>query len=179
MFDLDQVRLILFLLLLMIVGFGIRHWRARSNVVRVHIDLGLVTPVGVQVRAHDLIEAGRFTDAIELIRKESQVSQDEAEDVAKTLRAGHVLPDFPMPWEGDLPTRVRNLVSAGRRKEAVFLVRSKEGMSQPKAEAFVDSLPSEPSAPAGGCVSSRHNGLLRHYQGDEQHEGCEESEDDA
>lgn len=145
MFDLGQVQLILFLLLLVIVGLGIRQWRTRSNVVRVHIDLGLVTPIGIQVRAHDLIEADRFADAVELIREESQVSQDEAEDVAKALQAGHVLPDFPMPWEGDLPTRVRNLVSAGRRKEAVFLVRSKEGMSRPKAEAFVDSLPSEPN----------------------------------
>ncbi|GAA3160248.1 hypothetical protein GCM10010466_58910 [Planomonospora alba] len=114
--------------------------------VRVHIDLGLVTPIGVQVRAHDLIEAGKFMDAVELIRKESQVSQDEAEEVAKTLRAGHVLPDFPMPWEGDLATRARRLIAADRRKEAVFLARSMGDMDPSEAEAFVDSLPPESDA---------------------------------
>ncbi|MFF5205306.1 hypothetical protein [Streptosporangium sp. NPDC000396] len=142
MFGLDQTQLIL---LLLIIGVGIRRWRARPGVVRVHIDLGLITPIEIQVRAHDLIEADRFADAVELISEESQVSRDEADDVAKALRAGRVLPDFPMPWEDDLPTRVPNLVSADRRKEAVFLVRSKEGMSQAKAEAFVDSPPPEPN----------------------------------
>ncbi|MEU4695880.1 hypothetical protein [Nonomuraea dietziae] len=146
MFDSGRLPLILLLLLLVIIGLGIRQWRSRRNTVRIHVDLGLVTPIEVQVRAHDLIETGRFEDAIKLISRESQVSRSEAEDVAKTLRAGHVLPDFPMPWEGDLPTRVRKLVADGRRKEAVFLVRSKENVSQVDAEAFVDSLPPEPTA---------------------------------
>lgn len=42
----------------------------------------------------------------------------EAEDVAKALQAGQVLPDFTMPWQGDLSTRVRMLVSSSRREEA-------------------------------------------------------------
>jgi hypothetical protein len=146
MFDSGRLPLILLLLLIGIIGLGIRQWRSRRNTVRIHIDLGLVTPIEVQVRAHDLIEMGRFEDAITLISRESQVSRSEAEDVAKALRAGHVLPDFPMPWEGDLPTRVRKLVADGRRKEAVFLVRSKENMGQFDAESFVDSLPPEPAA---------------------------------
>jgi hypothetical protein len=145
MFGLDQLQPALLLLLLLIIALGIRGWRSSRNVVRVHIDLDMITPIDVQVRAHDLIEAGRFSDAVDLISKESQVSRESAEDVAKTLQAGHVLPDFPTLSEDDLPTRVRNLVSDGRRKEAVFLVRSRENMSQAKAEAFIDALPSEPN----------------------------------
>jgi len=110
----------------------------------VQVDLDLITPIHVQVRAHDLLEAGEYAAAVELIRKESQVSRWEAEEVAKALQAGHVLPDFPMPWEGDLSTRVLKLVTAGRRKEAVFLVRSHEDMSRPEAEAFVDAQLREP-----------------------------------
>ncbi|MEV7801924.1 hypothetical protein AB0O28_03125 [Microbispora sp. NPDC088329] len=144
MFDLGPLQLILFLLFLVVLGWGIREWRFRREVVQAHVDLGLITPIGVQVRAHDLLEAGRYADAVKLIRKESQVSRKEAEDVAKALQAGQVLPDFPMPWEGDLSTRVRMFVSSGRRKEAVFLVRSQEDMSQSEAEAFVDSQLREP-----------------------------------
>jgi hypothetical protein len=80
-----------------------------------------------------------------LISKESQVSHQTAIKVAEALRAGDVLPDFPMPWEGDLTTRVRKLVAAGNRKEAVFLARSHENMSQSEAEAFVSSLSQEPT----------------------------------
>ncbi|MEV4802784.1 hypothetical protein AB0K18_22460 [Nonomuraea sp. NPDC049421] len=100
----------------------------------------------VQVRAHDLIEEGRFHDAVDLIRKESQVSGPTALEVAKVLRAGEVLPGFPMFDEDDLLTRVRKLIDAGHRKQAVFLVRSTEDMSQSEAEAFVDSLSGEPNA---------------------------------
>ncbi|MFD8528909.1 hypothetical protein ACFV0L_15960 [Streptosporangium canum] len=68
----------------------------------------------------------------------SEVSQPEAEEVARALRAGHVLPDFPM-LEEDLSVRVRDLVADDHRKEAVFLIRREEKMRQRAAEAFVDS----------------------------------------
>jgi hypothetical protein len=45
-----------------------------------------------------------------------------------------------MLGEDDLPTKVRKLIEAGSRKEAVFLVRSTEDMSRSEAEAFVDAL---------------------------------------
>ncbi|MGV9384377.1 hypothetical protein ACWDRB_51780 [Nonomuraea sp. NPDC003707] len=146
MFGLDAVESILLVLLLVIIGIGISRWMGRRKVVRIYVGLDHITPVGVQVRAHDLIEADRFRDAVELIRKESQVSRQTAVEVAEVLRAGGVLPGFPVFDEGDLSTRVRKLIEAGSRKEAVFLVRSTEDMSQPEAEAFVDSLSREPNA---------------------------------
>jgi hypothetical protein len=115
-------------------------------VVRIYVGLDHITPVDVQVRAHDLIEAGRFRDAVELIRKKSEVSRRTAVEVAEVLRAGGVLPGFPVFDEGDLSTRVRKLIEAGSRKEAIFLARSTEDMSQSEAEAFVDSLSREPNA---------------------------------
>lgn len=47
--------------------------------------------------------------------------------------------------EDDLPTRIRKLIEADHRKQAVFLTRSTEDMSQTDAEAFVDSLSGEPN----------------------------------
>ncbi|MEV7907858.1 hypothetical protein [Streptomyces anulatus] len=41
----------------------------------------------------------------------------------EALRAGHILPDFPMLEKEDLSVKAHDLVTAGRRKEAVFLVR--------------------------------------------------------
>ncbi|GAA3702770.1 hypothetical protein GCM10022224_080710 [Nonomuraea antimicrobica] len=145
MFGLDTVTSILLILLLVIVGVGIGRWARRRRVTRIYVGLDHITPVDVQVRAHDLIEAGRFSDAVELIRAESQVSRQIAVEVAEVLRGGGVLPGFPVFDEGDLTTRVRRLLEAGNRKQAVFLTRSTEEMSQAEAEAFVDSLSREPN----------------------------------
>jgi hypothetical protein len=46
----------------------------------------------------------------------------------------------------DLSVRARRLVADGRRKEAVFFVRSEEKMRQRAAEAFVDSVAPESHA---------------------------------
>ncbi|NRQ31597.1 hypothetical protein HII36_07035 [Nonomuraea sp. NN258] len=140
MFGMTPGETFLVILLIAIVGVGVR----RRRVGRVHVDLGFITPIGVQVRAHDLIEAGRFADAVRLIRKESQVPRRTAVAVAQALRAGEVLPDFPMAWDGDLADRVRELLAAGNRKEAVFLTRITEDLGLSEAEAFVDSLAREP-----------------------------------
>jgi hypothetical protein len=146
MFGLDALESILLVLLLVILGLGISRWMGQRKASRIYVGLDLMTPVDVQVRAHDLIEAGRFHDAVDLIRKESQVSGPTALEVAKVLRAGGVLPGFPVFDEDDLPTRIRKLIEAGHRKQAVFLARSTENMSQPEAEAFVDALSGEPNA---------------------------------
>ncbi|QYC37681.1 hypothetical protein Nocox_00210 [Nonomuraea coxensis DSM 45129] len=140
MFGLDTTESLLLVLLLMIIGTGVSRWAARRKVVRIHIDLDHITPVDVQVRAHDLIGAGRFHDAVRLIRKESQVSRRTAMEVANVLRAGEVLPGFPVFDQGDLSDQVRALLAAGSRKQAVFLVRTTEDMSRAEAEAFVDAL---------------------------------------
>ncbi|GAA1748381.1 hypothetical protein ACBR40_12545 [Nonomuraea sp. AD125B] len=140
MFGLDTEESLLLILLLMIVGTGISRWAARRKVAQIYIGLDHITPVGVQVRAHDLIEAGRFRDAVKLVRKESQVSRRTAVEVANVLRDGGVLPGFPVFDQGDLSAQVRALIAAGSRKEAVFLVRTTEDMSQAEAEAFIDSL---------------------------------------
>ncbi|MFI7133953.1 hypothetical protein ACIBQ1_50330 [Nonomuraea sp. NPDC050153] len=137
---------ILLVLLLLIIGIEIRRWIGRRKVVRIYVGLDHITPVDVQVRAHDLMEAGKFRGAVELIRKESQVSRRTAVEVAQVLRDGGVLPGFPVFDDGDLSTRVRKLIEAGNRKEAVFLARSTEDISQSEAEAFVDSLSREPNA---------------------------------
>ncbi|GGO62638.1 hypothetical protein [Nonomuraea cavernae] len=146
MFGLETVESILLVLLLLVIGIGINRWIGRRKVVRIYIGLDHITPVDVQVRAHDLIEAGKFRGAVELIRKESQVSRRTAVEAAQVLRDGGILPGFPVFDDGDLSTRVRKLIKAGNRKEAVFLVRSTEDMSQSEAEAFVDSLSREPNA---------------------------------
>lgn len=140
MFGLDTTETILLVLLLMIIAFGISRWTERRNVARIYVGLDHITPIDVQVRAHDLIEAGKFRDAVTLIRKESQVTRQTAEEVAEILRDGGVLPGFPMFDETGLPTKVRKLIEAGSRKEAIFLARSTEDMSQNEAEAFVNSL---------------------------------------
>lgn len=145
MFDLDTVELLLLILLLLIIGIGIARWMGRRKVARMYVGLDHITPVDVQVRAHDLIETGKFRDAVELIHKESQVSRRTAMEVAEVLRAGGVLPGFPVFDEGDLSTRVRKLIEAGSRKETIFLAQSTEDMSQAEAEAFVDSLSREPN----------------------------------
>lgn len=146
MFGLDALESLLLVLLLVLLGLGISQWMGRRRVSRVYVGLDLMTPVDVQVRAHDLIEAGRFHDAVNLVRKESQVSGPTALEVAKVLRAGGVLPSFPVLDEDDLPTRIRKLIEAGHQKQAVFLARSTEDMSQTEAQAFVDSLSGEPNA---------------------------------
>ncbi|MEW9555635.1 hypothetical protein [Nonomuraea sp. NPDC050783] len=148
MFGLGAVESVFLALLLVVVGIGIGLGRraGRRGTARISVNLGLMTPVGIQARAHDLIEAGRFAEAVKLIRKESQVSRRTATEVAQALRAGDVLPDLPMLQEGDLSSRVRALIADGRRKEAVFLARSHENMSPSEAEAFVDSLSQGPTA---------------------------------
>ncbi|YCK33359.1 hypothetical protein ACNF49_04400 [Actinomadura sp. ATCC 39365] len=143
MFGLNTMESILLILLLVITGIGISRWVGQRKVTRIYVGLDLMTPVDVQVRAHDLIEAGRTRDAIALIQEKSQVSRPTAVKVARVLRTGGVLPGFPVFDEGDLPTRVRKLIESGNRKEAVFLVRSTEDMSQSEAETFIDSLSRE------------------------------------
>jgi hypothetical protein len=100
MFGLDTVESILLILLLVILGIGVSRWIGRRKVARVHIGLDHITPVDVQVRAHDLIEAGEFSDAIALISKESEVSRRTATEVAEVLRAGGILPGFPHARRG-------------------------------------------------------------------------------
>jgi hypothetical protein len=77
-----------------------------------------------QVRAHDLIESGNFRQAVRVLRKQAQLGRSEARDAASRLRSGAALPDFPMPGGPDLASRVRIFRDSGRRKEAIFAVRS-------------------------------------------------------
>ncbi|MFI7105021.1 hypothetical protein ACIBK9_01810 [Nonomuraea sp. NPDC050227] len=144
MFGLDATNSILLALLLSILGIVISRWTRQRKVARIYVGLDFMTPVDVQVRAHDLIEADRIREAVALIRKESQVSWPTAVKVTRVLRAGGVLPGFPVFDDSDLPTRIRKLIEAGNRKEAVFLARSTEDMSQSEAETLVDSLSREP-----------------------------------
>ncbi|MEV0625794.1 hypothetical protein ACI2LC_11995 [Nonomuraea wenchangensis] len=147
MFGLGTEESLLLILLLMTAGTGVSRWATRRKVTQINIGLDHITPVGVQARAHDLIEAGRYYHAVKLIRKESQASLRTAVEVANVLRDGGVLPGFPVSDQGDLSAQVRALIAAGSRKEAVFLVRTTEDMSQAEAEAFVDSLPPQEPTP--------------------------------
>ena len=145
MFGMNSMESFLLVTLLVLIGIGISRWIARLKVARIYVGLDHMTPVDVQVRAHDLIEAGRFRDAVTLIRKESQVSRATAMEVAEILRDGGVLPGFPVFDEDDLPAKVRKLLDTGSRKEAIFLTRSTEPMTAPEAEAFVNALSREPN----------------------------------
>ncbi|MEU6713891.1 hypothetical protein ABZ897_20665 [Nonomuraea sp. NPDC046802] len=142
MLGLGATELVFLLVPIAVLALGVGLWLARRRAAHTYLDLDLLTPIEVQARAHDLIEVGRFDDAVELIRKESRVSPHTAEQVANALLAGHVLPGVPTMEEDDLPTTIRRLVAEGRRKQAVFLARSHEDMSRSEAEAFVDSLTS-------------------------------------
>ncbi|MFC4014417.1 hypothetical protein ACFOY2_44850 [Nonomuraea purpurea] len=142
MLGLGATELVFLVVPIAILALGVGLWLARRRAAHTYLDLDLLTPIEVQARAHDLIEVGRFDDAVELIRKESRVSSHTAEQVANALLAGHVLPGVPTMEEDDLPTTIRRLVAEGRRKQAVFLARSHEDMSRSEAEAFVDSLTS-------------------------------------
>jgi hypothetical protein len=106
--------------------------------MRVYYQLPLFVPIAIQVRAHDLIETGDFRQAARVLRKQAQLRRSEAVEAASVLQSGDVLPDFPMPDQADLTVRVRDLRESGRRKEAVFMVRSERETSIAEAESFVD-----------------------------------------
>lgn len=96
--------------------------------------------VDKQVEAHDLIEEGKFSKAAKVLRKKAGLSRREARDTVETLRSGGVLPEWPMPGKADLSVRVAELKAAGRRKEALFLVRIEQQVSEAEAEKFVRSI---------------------------------------
>ncbi|MFC0507634.1 hypothetical protein [Micromonospora costi] len=114
--------------------------RWRPVRIRVFYELPLFVPVDIQVRAHDLIESGSFRQAVRVLRKQAQLDRSEAKVAASRLRSGEVLPDFPMPGGPDLASRVQGLRDSGRRKEAIFAVRSERNVGPVEAEAFVDSV---------------------------------------
>ncbi|TYB50917.1 hypothetical protein FXF51_54595 [Nonomuraea sp. PA05] len=103
-------------------------------------EIPLFTPVEIQAKAHDLIEAGRFDEAVKVLEEEAQVSGREALDAARTLRRGELLPDFPGRWPEDLTGPVTEFLAEGQRKAAVFLVRDRRRLGPAEAEAFVDAL---------------------------------------
>ncbi|MFI6387063.1 hypothetical protein ACIBHY_52625 [Nonomuraea sp. NPDC050547] len=140
MFDLDPVKSILVLALIGLIVLGLRAWRHRRNRVRIYIPMPLFTPVEIQAKAHDLIEAGQFDDAVKVLKKEAQVSGPDALAAARALRRGELLPDFPGRWPEDLTGPVTELLAEGQRKAAVFLIRDQKQFSPTEAEAFVDSL---------------------------------------
>lgn len=112
----------------------------RRSTVRVYVEIPSFVMVDKQVEAHDLIEAGRLSKAVRVLRKQAGLSRREARDAVKTLRSGGVLPEWPMPDKPDLSARVADLKAAGRHKEALFLVRIEQQVSKPEAERFVDSV---------------------------------------
>ncbi|MEV1176488.1 hypothetical protein [Nonomuraea sp. NPDC049784] len=140
MFDLDPVKSILALALIGLVVLGLRAWRQRRNRVRIYIPMPLFTPVEIQAKAHDLIEAGQFDDAVKVLKKEAQVSGPDALAAARALRRGELLPDFPGRWPEDLTGPVTEFLAEGQRKAAVFLIRDQKQLGPTEAEAFVDSL---------------------------------------
>ena len=106
-----------------------------------HYELPLVVPIAIQVHVHDLIEAGDVRKATRVLLSEGQLNRAEAAQAVEVLRSGGVLPDFPIPDQTDLATRARALRDSGRRKHAIFTVRSeRDDMGPDDAEAFVDSL---------------------------------------
>jgi hypothetical protein len=138
--DLDPVKSILVLALIGLIVLGMRAWRQRRNGVRIYVPMPLFTPVEIQAKAHDLIEAGRFDAAVKVLKKEAQVSGPDALDAARALRRGELLPDFPGRWPEDLAGPVIEFLSEGQRKAAVFLVRDQKQLSPAEAETFVDAL---------------------------------------
>lgn len=112
-------------------------WRRRY--VTVHYEMPIFVPIAIQVRAHDLIEAGQLREAARVLAKQAQLPRRDAAEAAEVLRSGGVLADFPMPDRADLKVRVQELRDSGRRKEAVFTVRSERKLTTADAEAVVES----------------------------------------
>ncbi|MFI6505929.1 hypothetical protein [Nonomuraea typhae] len=140
MFDLDPVKSILALALIGLIVVGARAWRRRGNRVRTFIPIPLFTPVEIQAKAHDLIEAGQFDEAVKLLKKEAEVSGPDALHMARTLRRGELMPDFPGRWPEDPTGPVTEFLAEGQRKAAIFLIRDQKQLSPAEAETFVDSL---------------------------------------
>ncbi|MEV4888492.1 hypothetical protein AB0K48_03750 [Nonomuraea sp. NPDC055795] len=140
MFDLDLTKSILVLALIGLIVLGVRGWRASRNRVRIYVPMPLFTPVEIQAKAHDLIEAGQFDAAVKFLKKEAQISGPAALAAARDLRRGELLPDFPGRWPEDLTGPVTEFLAEGQRKAAVFLVRDQKQLSPVEAETFVDSL---------------------------------------
>ncbi|MGH3389049.1 MAG: hypothetical protein ACRDOO_09245 [Actinomadura sp.] len=105
--------------------------------VRVVVALPLFVMADVQVKAHDLIADGRTAEAARLLRKDAGLRRGEVREAVEVLRAGGVLPEWPLPGKADLAKRVAALKAAGQRK---FLVRIEREMDAADAEDFVDSI---------------------------------------
>jgi hypothetical protein len=117
-----------------------RMFGMRSRVVKVRYPMPTFVAVHIQVQAHDLIEAGKPTRALLLLKRRAQLNWPEAIDAAAILKSGQVLPDWPQLDETDLATRARDLRDAGRRKAAIFTVRAERNeLSYDDAAAYVDS----------------------------------------
>lgn len=140
MFDLDLMKSILVLALIGLIVLGVRGWRAGRNRVRIYVPMPLFTPVEIQAKAHDLIEAGQFDAAVKVLKQEAQISGPDALAAARDLRRGELLPDFPGRWPEDLTGPVTEFLAEGQRKAALFLVRDQKQLSPVEAETFVDSL---------------------------------------
>src|SRR5690606_7006420 len=98
----------------------------------------------------DLIRQGRKIEAIKLIREETGVGLREAKDAVERLSAGmDPLPD-PVIASKALPTAVEALARAGKKIEAIKVLREQTGLGLKEAKERVEAIPGVP--PGGNPV---------------------------
>jgi hypothetical protein len=114
--------------------------RFLPGAVVVEVDMPTFVPIEIQVQAHDLIEVGRLREATRLLARRAQLPRSEAQTAMQVLLDGGVLPDFPRGTRSDLAERARELRDSGRRKEALFTVRSERLMGASTAASYIDAL---------------------------------------
>jgi len=99
----------------------------------------------------DLIRKGRKIEAIKLIREETGVGLQEAKDAVERLAAGmDPLPaSEPVVVDDVLPAEVEMLARAGRKIEAIQVLRARTGLGLKEAKERVDAIPGAPAAQRG------------------------------
>ena len=107
-------------------------------------------PQSSAIEIQSLLDQGKKIAAIKLVRQYAGVGLKEAKDYVDALESGKQSAYPGMQWdepeepagfgETDLEEQVRNLLSAGRKIEAVKLVREQTGWGLKESKEFVDRL---------------------------------------
>lgn len=137
--------------------------RAGSVNTSARRPMGPMSPHELEHQVHAMLDDGKMIPAIKLVREQTGLGLKEAKDLVDGAKLGRRIIDHPavarltggpQPFatpgrtpapgpalgQADLASRVRELKSAGRTEQAIFLVRGETGMEQADAEHFVESI---------------------------------------
>jgi hypothetical protein len=130
-----------FLALLVIAAIALMRRSARPSIPAPRLG-----PAELHHRVQDLTAQGRAIEAIKLIRDQTGLGLADAKRYADDVAAGRAplrpggMQEIPRRGGADLADRVRELKTAGRAEQALFLVRGETGMAEADARRFVDAI---------------------------------------